>query len=1224
MLFRKYWKEIISGCFVVSVAFAAAIITNPKVENDRLADSVTYESCEQTDTVEAPMSQVLEGEEVTAEVETLEIQKPSTEQAQWTVFLYLCGADLESRSKAASGNLEGLMSAPANPDVRYVIQTGGSTRWHTDWINPEYTQRFEIQGDQVRKVYEGELVNMSDYDSLEDFAKWGKDNYKSDKTMFCFWDHGGAIYGAECDEIFKGDIMSPADMQAAFTAADVHYDIIGFDCCLMADFDVIYGLSSFADYYVASEETIPGIGWDYNGYASFLSKNPECTPKSFARVICDTYNDNLTVNGNASGSTLSVIDLSKMEELRTAVNAFVEELIGCMDNTDDFSNLCVAALNTKHYYYNFEIDLYSLAKACEPYLDENVCENVCDAVMNAVVHRTAGGETRYNNGISFFWGLIGSARHLSFYEEVTTLDRYLAFLDACSFGYHADPKLYERTEKVPELDHDTYTVLYQVNTNNGSGDLEITGGLTAVNQITYGVYVKDEYGNSTQISELGNLNVAYSGDRFSPVFDGRVASIDGNPVVLNLVSETGEDILYNVPVYLNELAPNYPLNLRVIFHPENDSDSWKGNFGGMSEGTYEILGISEDYSPVNEIPSRDLYLLPEGTEITLAYRYTSATTGAGEYMEGETVIFDEDLTIETMELPDGDYDLQYHIKDIFNHTYIADGYTLNVSEGKAQKVVDRTAQTAQAEPSSLRINCVQDTVKSAETTEETADETADEKAQEKDVTVLMYISGADEYMLDSMLSVPDSEEVNLLLQTGGNEYEAGGAVLAHTTQRFEIHSGQLVEKERSEISNFGSADTLEDFIKWGTTNYPAKHYVLVMYGEGGGLSGLCTDSSYDNSTISVPELKFALSDSGIHFDDIVLHANLMGSYEVAAALADHADYLIASEELLPDTHYSYGTILTYAARHAKDFDGEKFGKYVVDSLANDCEADNEYALFYELALIDLSKISRITDAMNAYGLSLSGMITEPEELAESLMSMSEARSYNDGAKDLISLMDCSIVDSQFTNDVKNAVLDAVVTIRTSFDMSENSGLSVFFSTAGISSYSKVAPAADYLAFLDAICIGWHNGPEAYAAGGKVEGMNPFDYQLKLSQTQLSDTVVGACAEGNISSKDDSLLSVFAENEGHMECLGSMNLVSWNEEENMLVSGFDGRIVTIDGIGLNLSVDSVYEDVIVYKAPVLVNGAPMYLKVNYYPDEEDEFGTADFYLNGSYEIAGPKF
>ena len=70
---------------------------------------------------------------------------PMGEPGTWTVFVYLCGSNLESDDYLASTDIEEMMASSANENIRFVVQTGGANDWYYDNIHPDTAQRWVIQ-----------------------------------------------------------------------------------------------------------------------------------------------------------------------------------------------------------------------------------------------------------------------------------------------------------------------------------------------------------------------------------------------------------------------------------------------------------------------------------------------------------------------------------------------------------------------------------------------------------------------------------------------------------------------------------------------------------------------------------------------------------------------------------------------------------------------------------------------------------------------------------------------------------------------------------------------------------------------------------------------------------------------------------------------------------------------------------------------------------------------
>jgi len=150
-----------------------------------------------------------------------------------------------------------------------------------------------------------------------------------------------------------------------------------------------------------------------------------------------------------------------------------------------------------------------------------------------------------------------------------------------------------------------------------------------------------------------------------------------------------------------------------------------------------------------------------------------------------------------------------------------------------------------------------------------------------------------------------------------------------------------------EISDLGEIDMshpkeLRAFLAWGIKAFPAKHYALVMEDHGSSWRGGFIDEKAPPELkpmmMSITELQSGLSaglkDAGIaKLDVFATDACLMGSMEVAEAIAPFTNYWVASEELQPGPGYEYTMVLNPLATNPK-MDGAAFAKSFVNAMKN--------------------------------------------------------------------------------------------------------------------------------------------------------------------------------------------------------------------------------------------------------------------------------------------------
>ncbi|PJF28836.1 MAG: hypothetical protein CUN52_11450, partial [Phototrophicales bacterium] len=157
--------------------------------------------------------------------------------------------------------------------------------------------------------------NMSDAQTLADFIAWGISNYPADRYMLVISSHGNGWAGIGPDETDETILNLQAmrdGIRAGLDAVGVgQFDIIGFDACLMAQYEVAVALAPVADYLLAAEEVIPGRGWEYTTPYQALIANPNMGALALGQNIIDAYMAHYA--GNWQKVDLHLINLTRMD-----------------------------------------------------------------------------------------------------------------------------------------------------------------------------------------------------------------------------------------------------------------------------------------------------------------------------------------------------------------------------------------------------------------------------------------------------------------------------------------------------------------------------------------------------------------------------------------------------------------------------------------------------------------------------------------------------------------------------------------------------------------------------------------------------------------------------------------------------------------------------------------------------------------------------------------------
>lgn len=243
-------------------------------------------------------------ENETADIEPVEI---GSDAKSATVMIYMNGSDLETKAGEATTDLSEMIDSGIGENVNVIVQTMGTKRWQDYGISSKTSQIYRVYKGKLELVKDnlGQL-DCTESETLSDFIDFGKKNYPADRYILIFWDHGGGpVYGFGYDE-WQPDTESLTldEIQEALRKnSDIGFDIIGMDCCIMANLETCYVLAPFCKYAVLSEDFESGLGWSYTDWMKLLEENPGISTPLLGKKIIDgmvAANENDDENGGSS------------------------------------------------------------------------------------------------------------------------------------------------------------------------------------------------------------------------------------------------------------------------------------------------------------------------------------------------------------------------------------------------------------------------------------------------------------------------------------------------------------------------------------------------------------------------------------------------------------------------------------------------------------------------------------------------------------------------------------------------------------------------------------------------------------------------------------------------------------------------------------------------------------------------------------------------------------
>ncbi len=352
-----------------------------------------------------------------------------------TIMVYMCGTDLESRSKMASSDLQEMINADISDKVNVLVYTGGCKNWQNNAISNKTNQIWQVK-DEGMVCLESNLGSkaMTSPSTLSSFITWCKREFPANRNALIFWDHGGgSVSGFGYDEKFASSgSMSLAGIDDALKAGGVKFDFVGFDACLMATAENALMLTKHADYMIASEETEPGIGWYYTDWLTELSENTSMTTPQIGKLIIDDFIDTCAKKCSGQSTTLSIVDLAEIEAtLPNALSAFSNDTYDLIKN-EKYEQVSNARSGTREFGASSRIDQVDLVHLANN-MNTSEGKALADALLSAVKYNRTSSNMANSYGLSIYFpyrkaSMVDSA--VDTYEDIGMDNEYARCIQA--------------------------------------------------------------------------------------------------------------------------------------------------------------------------------------------------------------------------------------------------------------------------------------------------------------------------------------------------------------------------------------------------------------------------------------------------------------------------------------------------------------------------------------------------------------------------------------------------------------------------------------------------------------------------------------------------------------------------------------------------------------------------------------------------------------------------
>lgn len=273
----------------------------------------------------------------------------------WTLLVYMVGDnDLES---AVQHDLNELERGWPDQGVQAIVLADRAEGYADDGGDWTGTRLYRIGGDESAEV-RSELVedwgerDMADPATLEEFLLWAADHAPAERYALALWDHGTGWYltGDQAGEAGAGSEESQQQAQGApppgigwdessgaelsiasgalaegleaFVAREGRFEVVAFDACNMAYFEVGYALAPYAEHMVAAQTTVGMEGLQYDLALAALTADPGM---GGAELAVEMAAAPVEVAGEW---TFSAMDLDALGGVREALDAVADRAMG--------------------------------------------------------------------------------------------------------------------------------------------------------------------------------------------------------------------------------------------------------------------------------------------------------------------------------------------------------------------------------------------------------------------------------------------------------------------------------------------------------------------------------------------------------------------------------------------------------------------------------------------------------------------------------------------------------------------------------------------------------------------------------------------------------------------------------------------------------------------------------------------------------------------------------
>ncbi len=386
------------------------------------------------------------------------------------------------------------------------------------------------------------------------------------------------------------------------------------------------------------------------------------------------------------------------------------------------------------------------------------------------------------------------------------------------------------------------------------------------------------------------------------------------------------------------------------------------------------------------------------------------------------------------------------------------------------------------------------------------------QAEGKTTTLLVYMCGTDlqDAGCEDLVEIAEVEAgdaINVVVLAGGAKVWDLEDLKGNRRTLAVIRDGYFEKLEDWGKASMGSPDSLEEFLRYGLTEYPADRTIAVLWDHGAGSEGgVCFDETANDDGLTIAEINSVLnkldkSVPGYHINIFGCDACMMATYEMAAMLSHHnIGYYVASEELEPGTGWYYTAWLDMLKDDPDLSDTDLCGA-IIESFMDE-GLNNDPDDYLTMSAVDLSRMGALESRMEQFASVMSGQIDSGNisAIRRGRSRMYTFGSFADGSWDMVDLGSALDAYAQFDSETaanaKRSLSEAVILSKQTANLDTCSGLSILIPQDTTESFDEYKDGFD----LSDVIPNWGDFVNGY-----VDQLQGGSYHISTSTAcQITD------------------------------------------------------------------------------------------------------------------------